>query len=158
MQQNITNIFELTQKYSTREACLEELNRHRWKNGFNCPNYGHEKSNQLKHLHLHECAKYDRQVLPSAGTVFEYTRLPLPKWFASMYLMGVDKGGISAERLSRMVDVSWPTAYRMLRKLRQSMGNLNAVTGLRSLWRWTMLSLGDASHAREVAGLRARGQ
>ena len=31
-------------KYSTQEACLEELNRCRWKSGFICPKCGHQAS------------------------------------------------------------------------------------------------------------------
>ena len=113
MQQTPTNFFEWTQKYSTQEVCLEELSRGRWKDGFICPKCGHDRSYQLKYLHLHECAKCGRQDSPTAGTVFEYTRLPLPKWFAVIYLMGADKGGISPQRLSKMMCVSWLTAYRM---------------------------------------------
>ena len=117
MQQNPTNFFEWTHKYSTQEACLEELSRRRWKDGFICPKCGLDKSCQLKYRHLHECAKCGRQVSPTAGTVFEHTRLPLPKWIAAIYLMGADKGGISAQPRSKMIGVSWPTAYRMLRIL-----------------------------------------
>ena len=121
MQQNPINFVEWTEKYSTQEACLEELKLRRWKNGFICPNCGHDKSYQLKYRHLHECAKCGRQVSPTAGTVLEHTRLPLPKWFAAVYLMRVNKGRISAQGLSRKIDVSWPTAARMLKKLRRSM-------------------------------------
>lgn len=122
MQQNPTNFAKWKKKYSTQEACLEELNRHRWKNGFICPKCGHDKSYQLKYRHLRECTKCGRQVSPTAGTVLEHTRLPLPKWFATLYLMGTDKDGISAQRLSKTIGVSWPTAARMLKKLRQFMG------------------------------------
>ena len=125
MQQNSTNFVEWTKKYSTQEACLEELNRHRWKNGFICPKCGHDKSYELKHRHLHECAKCGRQVSPTAGTVFEHTRLPLPKWFEAIYLMSANKGRISAQGLSRNINVSWPTAHRMLKKLRPSMRGRN---------------------------------
>ena len=100
---------------------MEELNQHLWKNGFICPKRSHDKSYQLKYRHLHECAKCGHQVSPTAGTVFEHTRLPLPKWFAAIYLMVADKGGISAQRLSKMIDVSWLAAYCQLRSLRQSM-------------------------------------
>ena len=33
-------------------------------------------------IHLPERANCGRQVSPTAGTVFEHTRLPLLKWFA----------------------------------------------------------------------------
>lgn len=37
----------------------------------------------------------------AAGTVFHRTHVPLPKWFAAIYLMSADKGGLSALRLSQ---------------------------------------------------------
>ena len=123
MQQNYTIIFDRTQNYSTQEASLEELNRHRWKNGFICPKCGRDKSYQLKHRHLNECSECGCKVSPTADTVFEPTRLTLTKWFATFYLMGAGKAGILAQRLSKMTGVFWPSFYRMLRNLRQAMGN-----------------------------------
>ena len=152
MQQNPTNFFEWTQKYSTQDACLEELNRRRWKNGFICPKCSHDKSYQLKYRHLHECAKCGHQVSPTAGTVFEHTRLPLPKWFAAIYLMVADKGGISAQRLSKMIGVSWPTAYRMLKNLRQAMGDRD-----RSYWLEGLVEMDDAFVGGRKPGKRGRG-
>ena len=152
MQQNTTNFFEWTQKYSTQEAYLEELSRRRWKDGSICPKCGHEKSCQLKYRHLYECAKCSRQVTPTAGTVFEHTRLPLPKWFAAIYLMGADKGGISAQRLSKMVGVSWPTTYRMLRILRQCMVDQD-----RGYWLEGLVRVDDAFVGRRKPGKRGRG-
>ena len=103
MQQNPANFFDCTQKYSTQAACLEELNRQRWKDGFIYQKCGHDKSYQLKHCHFHEFTQCGRQVSPTVGTVFEHTRLPLPKWFAATYLMATDKGGISTQGLSKTI-------------------------------------------------------
>ena len=103
MQQNPIKFVERTQKYSSQEDCLEGLSRHRWENGFICTKCG--------------C-----QFWPIAGTVFELTRLLLLQCVTAIYLMGTDKGGISSERLSKMVVVYWPKACRMLRKLRQPIG------------------------------------
>ncbi len=36
--------------------------------------------------------------------------------------VGTDKGGISALRLSKLINVQWRTAYSMLRRLRIAMG------------------------------------
>ena len=49
--------------------------------------------------------------------------MPLTKWFAAMYLMTTDKGGISAERLRKMIGVCWRTAQRMLDQLRTAMAD-----------------------------------
>ena len=125
MQQNLTNFFEWTQKYSTQEACLEELSRCLWKDGLIFSKCSHNKSYQLSNRQLHECAKCGRQVSPTAGTVLEHTLFPLPKWFAAICLMGAVKVGIPAQRLSKMIGVSWPTDYRMFGILRQCMGDRN---------------------------------
>ena len=113
MQQNPTNFFEWTQKYSTQEVCLEELSRHHWKGGFICPKCSHDKSCQLKYRHLHECAKCGRQVSPTASTVFEHTRLPLPKWFAAH----------THTHRSPVSTPSWTTLWEAVRST--------------SLWGWT---------------------
>ena len=87
MQQNLAKFFEWIQKCSTRKACVEELNWLRWKNGFIYPKCGHDIFYQLKYRHVHECAKYDRQVFLTAGTVFVHTRLPLPKWLPNVHVV-----------------------------------------------------------------------
>lgn len=122
MQQNSTNFLKKTQKYSTRDACPKALNRSRWENGFICPKFGHAKSCQLKHRHLHKC-EYSHQISPMYWTVFEHACLPLPKWFAAINLIVADNNGILAERLSKIIDAPWPTAYQTLRILRQSLGD-----------------------------------
>jgi transposase-like protein len=43
------------------------------------------------------------------------------KWFWAIFLMSQDKGGISSLRLSKLVDVSVPTAWLMLHKIREAM-------------------------------------
>ncbi|MDT8364802.1 MAG: hypothetical protein RQ714_09230, partial [Nitrosomonas sp.] len=42
------------------------------------------------------------------------TNLSLTKWFWAIYLSASDKGGISAVRLSKQIQVSWVTACRIL--------------------------------------------
>ena len=148
--------FEWTQRYSTQEVCLEELNRYRRKNGFIFPKCSHGKSWQLKHRHVHRYGMYGRQVSTTAVTVLKSTSLPLPKRFAAVYLTGADKGEILVQRLSNMIGVFWLVAYRVLRNLCQSMGIVTAVSCSRALSKWALLLSVDADQAREVVGLRVR--
>jgi hypothetical protein len=53
----------------------------------------------------------------TSGTLFHATKLPLTKWFWAIYWISSDKGGISALRLSKLVGVSWRSAYRVLRMI-----------------------------------------
>ena len=95
MQLNPSEFLEWPRKYSTQDACLEELNRSRWGIGVVCLKYELDKSYQLKYRHLRESADFNRQVSPIAGTIFVYSRMPLTEWFVAVYLTGADKDRIS---------------------------------------------------------------
>ena len=152
MQQHPTNFMEWCRKYSTERACVAELARHRWPNGFVCPRCGHRKAHVLSRHHLRQCASCRHQTSVTVGTVFENTRLSLTKWFAAIYLMSVDKGGISASRLSKMIGVNWRTARLMLRKLRRVMGDRDLGYSLSGL-----VEVDDALVGGKQPGKRGRG-
>ena len=102
---------------------------------------------------LHQCAKCHHQASVTAGTIFEHTKLPLPKWYAAIYLMSSDKGGISATRLAHMIGVTWRSAQRMLRKLRTAMGDRDERYRLRGL----VEVVDDAFIGGKRSGKRGRG-
>lgn len=68
--------------------------------------------------HCNSCNK-DFSVL--MGTIFEETRLPLPKFFEIMFLMNNAKMGISAAEISRAVGVKYQTAWFTCHKTRCAM-------------------------------------
>ena len=88
----------------------------------------------------------------TASTLFENTKLPLPKWFAAIYLMSSDKGGISATRLAEMIEVNWRSAQLMLHKLRKAMGDREQAYLLRGL-----VEIVDAFIGGKRSGKRGRG-
>ena len=152
MQQPPTSFLEWTAKFATEEACLAELARRKWPGGFICPRCGHDRAHVLRRRDTRQCLACRHQSSPTAGTVFEHTKLPLAKWFAAIYLTAADKGGVSALRLSRMVGVSWPTAQSMLRKLRRAMGDRD-----RAYWLTGLVEADDALVGGKRPGKRGRG-
>ena len=58
----------------------------------------------------------------TAGTIMHGSHTALRKWFRAMYMAAQDKRGVSAMRLSRELEVSYPTAWLMLHKIRHGMG------------------------------------
>lgn len=152
MKQQSTDFLTWCQEHATEEACQEALAALRWRDGFACPKCGHGKAYRLRHRHLRQCAGCGHQTSPTAGTVFDHSRVPLTKWFAAIYLMSADKGGISAQRLSKMIGVQWRTAHRMLRKLRHAMGDRDNAYLLDGL-----VELDDAYVGGRRPGKRGRG-
>jgi transposase-like protein len=76
----------------------------------------------------------------------------LTKWFWAIYLSASDKGGISAMRLSKQIDISWITASRMLRKIRIAMGHRDSLYRLQDL-----IEIDDALVGGRRSGKRGRG-
>lgn len=144
--------FEWQQRFSSDEACAEFLARRRWPEGVICPRCGHDGAHFITTRKLYQCAHCRHQVSVTAGTLFHSTNLPLTKWFWAVYLVASDKGGISAMRLAKLLGVSWPTAHRMLRKLRIAMGHRDR---LYRLHEW--LEVDDALVGGKRSGKRGRG-
>ena len=65
--------------------------------------------------------------------MFEKTRTPLSVWFIAIYWEAQDKRGISATYLSRELEVSYPTAWLMLHKIRKAMADRDEQYMLKSL-------------------------
>lgn len=152
MQAEITSFWDWQQHYSDERACLQALIKQRWPDGFKCPRCGHKKVWLLQTRHVYECANCHHQTSITAGTLFHNTKLPLKKWFWSLYWISSDKGSISALRLTKLIGVSWLTAQRMLRKLRIAMGDQNSLYKLRGI-----IELDDAFVGGKRAGKRGRG-
>ena len=152
MQTSEISFLEWQRQFSSVEACASFLAKRRWPDGFICPRCGHDRAHVITTRKVHQCALCQHQVSVTAGTLFHSTNLPLTKWFWAVYWVASDKGGISALRLSKLLEVSWPTAHRMLRKLRIAMGHRDRLYRLRE---W--LEVDDALVGGKRPGKRGRG-
>lgn len=147
-----TNLLDWQKRFATEEACIQALAQQRWPEGFQCPRCGHDRGYALSTRHRYECSGCHYQASVTAGTLFHSTNLPLTKWFWAIYLAASDKGGISAVRLAKQIDVSWITASRMLRKIRIAMGHRDSIYRLHDL-----IEIDDALVGGRRSGKRGRG-
>ena len=69
----------------------------------------------------YSCQVCRTQVYPLAGTIFAKSNTPLKSWFYAMYLMASTRTGISAKQLERELGVTYTTALRMFRQIRDLM-------------------------------------
>jgi transposase-like protein len=153
MQQTPMSLVEWQHRFSTEEACEAHLFHMRWPEGFICPTCDSTRHYFIGGHNLYECADCGKRTSVTAGTLFHATKVPLVKWFTALYFVGVDKGGISAERLSQYLAVSWPTASLMLRKLRYAMGQRDAGYVLTDLVELDTAYMGG----RDTGGKRGKG-
>lgn len=152
MQMPEMSLFEWQQKYGTLVACQKALIEMRWPDGFVCPCCSSKKYTFISTRYDFECLECGRQTSVVSGTIFQSSNVPLTKWFLAIYLCASDKGGISALRLSKELDVCWLTAHRMLRKLRTVMADRDSLYRLCG-----QIELDDALVGGKRHGKRGRG-
>ncbi len=139
-------------EYGTEDQCAEALERWRWPNGFVCPQCHYTQYCTLHCRALFQCHRCHHQTSLIAGTLFEYTKLPLTTWFLAMYLLTQTKNGVSALELSRQLGLSYNSAWRMKHKLMQAMKERDDTRALGGL-----VQLDDAYWGGERHGKRGRG-
>lgn len=120
------SFYAFSRKFSTEKACAEYLYAVKWPNGFICPHCGHRHGYALGRTRRYQCAKCRKQTSLTAGTALHRSHLPLRKWFLAMYLVVCDKRGISALSLAGKIEVSYDTAWNLLRRIREAMKNRDA--------------------------------
>src|SRR3972149_6715639 len=148
----IITVKDFRAKFSTEEECLKYLVKHRWPNGFDCPKCHNLEAHWQAGRGFYRCKACNYKVSITAGTVFHSTNLRLPDWFWAIYRMAQDKKGFSAMQLMKEIDVSYPTAWSMLHKVRCAMEERDKQYRLRG-----RIELDDAYLGGESKGKRGRG-
>jgi transposase-like protein len=112
---------EFAERFATEEACREYLVSIRWPEGFCCPSCKGGKY-WVNSRHVLVCARCDRQISLTAGTVMERSHKSLRMWFHAMWWIATQKTGGSARGLQRLLGLpSYQTAWAWLAKLRRAM-------------------------------------
>ena len=111
-------------KFPTQEACIAHLETARWNDEPTCPFCGSDKvarkreNDRVGRWNCHKCHN-SYNVL--TGTIFKGTRMPLQKWFLAIAILLNAKKSVSSCQLSRDLNVTQPTAYRMGMQIRKAM-------------------------------------
>lgn len=110
---------EYFRAFGTDGACLDALVKARWPHGFVCPVCATDKGWRLQGRPLVEGSGCGHQVSATAGTLFHCRKSPLSLIFRIIYMVVVQKSGISIDGVSRDTGVNCKTAELWMRKIRQ---------------------------------------
>lgn len=116
------DIITFMSKFKSEKDCLNYLRDTKYKN-FKCPVCSESKFYMIYSRKCMECANCRHQEYLTANTVFHKSSTPLIKWFYAIELMVNSKKGVSALQLQRMIKVTYKTAWRIARKIREAMDN-----------------------------------
>ncbi len=122
-------IFDITEKFKTEQDCLNYLKE---THGTDCRHCGHNEVYACKTRNLYKCKQCKKQFTLKIGTIFQGSRIPLPKWFMGIYLLNESSKGISSIQLAKKLGVTQKTAWFMYHRIRetfkQPMGSFDGVT------------------------------
>ncbi len=116
------NIITLSKKYDTQAKCLKLLEDLRWGKTVTCP-FCESNDTKVKKSEAgrHFCNSCKSTFSVFTDTIFEGTRLPLPKWFLLIGSTLNAKSGISAKELQRNYGITYKTAYYTAMRIRIGM-------------------------------------
>lgn len=114
---------DLTTYFSNEKVCEEYLATIRWNGNLVCP-YKECKHDTIYKLTggKYKCGKCKRKYSVRVGTMFQDSKIPLRKWFASIYLITSHKKGISSLQLGKDIGVQQRTAWFILHRVRHTFG------------------------------------
>ncbi len=111
---------EFMARFGSEDQCIKAVCKARWPNGFECPECGSNRHCRLSRG-LFQCQDCRKQTSPTAGTMFQGTKLPLTVWFQAMHLLTQGKHSVSALELKRQLGVHYETAWAIKHKLMEVM-------------------------------------
>lgn len=112
--------------FTDADAARAHLESLQWANGRACPHCGTVDNSVLltgksTRPGLYKCRDCRKPFSVTVGTLFERSHVPLNKWVLATYLLSASKKGMSSHQLSRMLDVTYKTAWFMAHRIREAM-------------------------------------
>ena len=112
--------------YTDENAAREHLEALLWPDGPICPHCGTiDQATRLKGKStrpgLPKCRSCEKPFSVTVGTVFERSKIKLHQWVYAPHLLTSSKKGISSHQLSRMLGVTYKTAWFMTHRIREAM-------------------------------------
>ncbi len=114
-------------KFSDEDAARAHLEHVRWPDGPFCPHCGTVNVLRMEgNAHrpgLFHCRDCKEQFSVTVGTVMERSHIPLHKWVLAVHLLTASKKGMSSHQLSRMLSVTYKTAWFLSHRIREMMSD-----------------------------------
>ncbi|CAD0007858.1 hypothetical protein FLACHUCJ7_03502 [Flavobacterium chungangense] len=123
---DFNSILEVAREFATEEKCIEHLEALYWNNKPVSP--FHEDSTVYKCKgNKYKCKTSGKYFTVKTGSIFDNTKIELPKWFMAIFLVTNHKKGISSVQLGKDLQISQKSAWFMLMRIRKCFGIENDI-------------------------------
>lgn len=116
---NITNPI-----FHDEAKAIAHLEASRWPNGASCPHCGSVRVRKMEgntQAGMFLCNDCRDKFTVRTGSVMERSHVPLHKWLLATHIMAASKKGMSALQMSRMIGVTYKTAWFLCHRIREAM-------------------------------------
>jgi transposase-like protein len=110
-------LLDVANNFNTQKKCVKHLEELYWPGEPVSPFDNSSKVYRCKNGR-YQCKNTKKYFTVKTGTMFDNTKVNLPKWFLAIYLLTNEKKGISSVRLAKHINVSQKTAWYMLHRIR----------------------------------------
>jgi transposase-like protein len=157
---------EFQKRFPTEESCLDNLMRIRYGERFTCFKCLKEaRYYRVTTRRCFVCEHCGYQVYPTAGTPFEKTRTSVRDWFFVMFLFCASRNGVAAKEVQRQIGVTYKTAWRMCKEIREYMGEVDGdkplggdkIVEVDETWIGGRIKRGEPDNKQIVFGMIERG-
>ncbi|MFA5001253.1 MAG: IS1595 family transposase [Candidatus Paceibacterota bacterium] len=121
MDKKYKTLVEFLVHFKDEATCQKYFEQIRFKDGEYCPHCNHSKINRFADGKRFRCAKCKKDFTIKTKTVFGESKIPMQKWFVAIYLLSVNKKGISSVNLAEQVGVTQKTAWFMDHRIRKAL-------------------------------------
>lgn len=111
------SLIGLINTFPSEQKCIEYLEQIRWNGKVVSP--FDPTSKVYKCSKGYWCKNTNKVFNVKTGTLFENTKIPLQKWFISIWLITSHKKGISSLQLSKDINVTQKTGWFILQRIRK---------------------------------------
>lgn len=116
---NITNPI-----FHDEAKATAHLEASRWPGGVTCPHCGSDRIRRMEgktQAGMFLCNDCRDKFTVRTGSVMERSHVPLQKWLLATHIMAASKKGMSAMQMSRMIGVTYKTAWFLCHRIREAM-------------------------------------
>lgn len=110
------SVIDFYKRFKDDRDCLEYLLVKKWSNGYTCRKCDHNKFTVRKKNLSRDCNSCHHIESPTANTMFH-------KAFGIIFEMSATTKSISAAQISRRFEISYPTAWMFMHKVREAMAS-----------------------------------
>ena len=109
---------DFQQMFPDDDVCLDYIWQIKFSSRIDCPQCGKNSLFHRTSRKTYACDHCGFPISPAADTIFQHSPTPLTTWFYVIYLMAQTRGGISAKQIQRETGVTYKTAWRMCKEIR----------------------------------------